>query len=107
MRIERVLLIDDTRDESSPNIKRSLDLIARNYWSGIDALTKMGPWQTLLLDHDLNSFDETGTTEYTGYTIVSFLEKHPEFLPKEIILVTSNPAGRLRMQAVLDKLYKK
>lgn len=104
----RILLIDDTREESAPNIKRRLDLIARNYWTGIDSLTKMGPWDLLLLDHDLSSYDPADSRiEYTGYSIMCFLEANPEFLPKRIEIVSSNPVGRKRMQMVIDKLYTK
>lgn len=115
----RVLLIDDTRSEDAPNIMRRIDLIARNYWSGIDAIVKMGPWDLLLLDHDLNCFVTGVTTpdskkevqispiEFTGYSIMCFLEANPEYLPGKIEIVSSNPVGRKRMQMVIDKLYKK
>lgn len=102
----RVLLIDDTRMEDAPNIMRRIDLIARNFISGKDALVKMGPWDLLLLDHDLNSFDPTGR-EWTGYDIMRLLEDFPEYLPGKIEIVSSNPVGRQRMQVVIDKLYKK
>lgn len=102
-----MLLIDDTRAEDAPNIMRKIDLIARTYWTGIDALTKMGKWDVLLLDHDLNSFDFDNGKEYTGYNIMCFLESNPEYLPDKIEIVSSNPVGRSRMQVVIDKLYKK
>lgn len=102
----RVLLIDDTREETAPNIMRKIDLIARTYWTGIDSLVKMGPWDLLLLDHDLSSFDSVNGKEYTGYDIMCFLEANPEYLPKEIKIVSSNPVGRKRMQLVIDKLYE-
>lgn len=107
--MKRVLLIDDTRTEEAPNIMRKVDLIARTYWTGKDALIKMGPWDVLLLDHDLNSFDKDGPSggEWTGYNIMCFLEEHPEYLPGRIEIVSSNPVGRKRMQMVIDKLYKK
>lgn len=98
----RVLLIDDTRDET--NVNRRIDLIARNFWTGIDALTKMGPWDLVLLDHDLNTFYPDGK-ELTGYDIVNYLENNPQFLPADIQLVSSNPPGRARMGQVLSRLY--
>lgn len=104
----RILLIDDTRMEDAPNIMRKVDLIARTYWTGIDALKLMGPWDLLLLDHDLNSFDAVDSSlEYTGYSIMCFLEGNPEYCPARIEIVSSNPVGRKRMQMVIDKLYKK
>lgn len=99
----KVLLIDDTREESAPNIMRKVDLIARTYSMGIEALTKLGPWDLVLLDHDLNSYVEG--KEYTGYDICCFLEANLEYLPKDIQLVSSNPPGRKRMSAVVSKLY--
>lgn len=103
----RTLLIDDTRDEAAPNIMRRLDLIARTYWTGVDALVRMGPWDVLLLDHDLNSFAPETGKEYTGYDVMCFLEAHPGYLPGRIEIVSSNPVGRQRMQVVIDKLYPK
>ena len=103
----RVLLIDDTRTEEAPNIMRKVDLIARTFWTGLDALKLMGKWDVLLLDHDLNSFVEGTNKEYTGYDIMCFLEENPQFLPGRIEVVSSNPVGRKRMQLVIDKLYKK
>jgi hypothetical protein len=108
----RVLLIDDTRTEDAPNIMRKVDLIARNYWTGIAALNKLGPWDVLLLDHDLNSFVEGTNKEYTGYDIMLFLEEEVQagresVLPGRIEIVSSNPVGRKRMQVVIDKLYNK
>jgi len=93
----RVLLIDDIRDLTAT-------VVARNYFDGIDHLKDNGPWDLLLLDHDLASFDDNGR-EKTGYDIMCFLEEFQEYLPKEIQLVTANPVGRDRMQKVIDKLY--
>lgn len=102
----KVLLIDDTRDETSPNIQMKIDLIARTYEAAIDALMVMGPWDLVLLDHDLNSYNKDGK-EKTGYDIVCFLERTPSCLPIDIKLVSSNPPGRARMAQVLSKLYNK
>lgn len=96
------LLIDDCRDET--NVGCELDIIARNYWTGIEAL-KLRVWDILYLDHDLNSFDSSGSVEYTGYSVMCFLEEHPIHLPKKIICVSSNPAGRARIEMVIKKLY--
>lgn len=45
--MERRLLIDDTRDETSSNIKMRLDVIARNQWEGMRQLLNNGPWDLL------------------------------------------------------------
>jgi len=99
-----VLLIDDTRDEGS--VGRRVDIIARNYWTGIECL-KLKKWDVLLLDHDLNSFVFGTSKEYTGYDIMLFLEEHPEHLPEEIIFVTSNPPGRARMIAAYEAIKRR
>jgi hypothetical protein len=88
------LLIDDIR-----NLPGST-LIARTYSAGLECLRKFKVY-SLYLDHDLGEVDE----RHTGYGIMCFLEEHPEFLPDKIILVTSNPVGRQRMQQIIDKLY--
>lgn len=94
-------MIDDTRDET--NVGCALDVIARNYWSGLWALTSQ-KWELLYLDHDLHSYDEVGR-EWTGYDIMCFLEAHPEHRPERILCISSNPAGRARIEVVIEKLY--
>lgn len=101
---ERVLLIDDCRDEGSPEIMRRVDVIARNYDEGIIQLQMNGPWDLVLLDHDLHSYDGDGK-EYTGYDIICMLEEFTDLLPKEIKCISSNPPGRARIETVIKKLY--
>lgn len=95
--VPKTLLIDDMRDIEA-------DIVARTYDEGIQALKTQGPFKTLYLDHDLG---DGQVPERTGYTVMCWLEEHPEYLPGEIILVTSNPVGRKNMQAVILKLYRK
>ena len=90
----RTLLIDDLRDIKA-------DVIARTFDEGINALTNDGPFDILYLDHDLGD----PTPSKTGYDVMCFLEANLELLPKKIVLVTSNPVGRQKMQVVIDKLY--
>lgn len=90
----KTLLIDDIRDMDVTYIRREFD-------KGIKALKELGPIDVLYLDHDLGEEDPNKT----GYGIMVFLEENPQYLPKEIVLVTSNPVGRQRMQVVIDKLY--
>ena len=103
----KTLLIDDLREVEFVNKNWNVNVtdVARTFAEGINAL-KAGNVETLLLDHDLACFDEEGN-ELTGYKIMIFLEEHPEYLPKQILLVTSNPVGRAKMQTVIDKLFKK
>ncbi|NJO48166.1 MAG: hypothetical protein HC840_00460 [Leptolyngbyaceae cyanobacterium RM2_2_4] len=103
----KTLLIDDIRDVEFVNKNWNVQVtdVARTFAEGINAL-KQGGVDTLLLDHDLACFDEEGN-ELTGYKIMTFLEEHPEYLPNKILLVTSNPVGRAKMQSVIDKLFQK
>lgn len=93
----RTLLIDDVRNLQA-------DVIARNFDEGIRQLNN-GPWDLLLLDHDLASFDCDGR-EKTGYDIMCFLEEFPEYKPKEIRCVSDNPVGRKRIETVIKKIYR-
>jgi len=94
----RTLLIDDVRNLEA-------NVIARNYNEGILQLRENGPWDLLLLDHDLASFDTNGR-EKTGYDVMCFLEKFPVFKPKEIRCVSDNPVGRQRIETVIKKIYR-
>jgi hypothetical protein len=92
--MSKTLLIDDMRDIKT-------DRVARTYDDGISALKNEGPWDTLYLDHDLGELDP----RKTGYGIMNFLEQNPELLPKNIVLVTSNPVGRKQMEVIIKRLY--
>jgi hypothetical protein len=92
--METTLLIDDFRE-------LNCDKTCRTVADGIKALQEQ-IWDELYLDHDLGIY---ASDERTGYDVLCWLEANPQFLPKKIILVTSNPVGRQRMQQALDKLY--
>lgn len=94
----RTLLIDDYRSLASAQV------IARNYDEGIKQLELNGPWDALLLDHDLGSYNDDGQ-EMTGYSVVCWLEENTEYLPKHIQCVSSSPVGRQRINMVINKLY--
>jgi len=99
---ERILAIDDCRELSFAHV------LCRTYRDGIAALTLMGPWDILYLDHDLGALDRQTVgngEEATGYKILCFLEENPQYLPKKIELVTSNPVGRIKMLDLIKKLY--
>lgn len=95
----RVLAIDDSRDMTQASV------VARNYEEGIRQLQANGPWDVLLLDHDLASFDPDGK-EKTGYDIMCWLEDNRQFLPKKIECVSANPVGRARITLVANALYR-
>ena len=65
------------------------------------------------LDHDLAeehypwNCDSIENAKGTGYDVVCWLEKNPQFWPKNGVKVHSmNPAGRARMEAVIDMRYR-
>lgn len=105
----KVLLIDDLRmpswidktydDNGNVSEKFSDDttVIARTPEIGIHQLTNDGPWDVLLLDHDMGS-------SKTGYDVLCFLEENTHLLPKNIILVTANTSGGMKMQQCLERL---
>jgi hypothetical protein len=89
----RNLLIDDMRDPKDfPNITR----VARDYAQAIDALQNDGPWDMVWFDHDLGEGWQVGFA--TGYDVMCWLEKNPQFIPKHISLCTQNAVGREKMK---------
>jgi hypothetical protein len=93
----RILAIDDTRELTEAHV------LARNFKEGIRQLQINGPWDLLLLDHDLASFDSDGR-EKTGYDIMCFLEENLHLAPKKIECVSANPVGRSRIVAMIVRL---
>lgn len=81
------------------------------------ALLRTGQVEYASLDHDLTNKQmirgglfgkiyEDG--QQSGYDVVCWLEEHPEFWPPKGTKVHSaNPAGRARMQQVIDRYYQK
>lgn len=92
---KRILLIDDLRFAPA-------DRIARTFDEGISYLRNEGPWDVLLLDHDLGD----PNPKKTGYDILNWLEERPEYIPADIKLVTMDPVGRLKMQPLIERLLK-
>lgn len=91
---------------------------AYNFTECIDLLQMFsGKINTLSLDHDLGDYepefhsgDLPKHREKTGYDVMCWIEESvsaSEFiLPNRILVHSSNPAGRKRMQQVIDKLYR-
>ncbi len=61
------------------------------------------------LDHDLSEDATMGRAskdEKTGYSVICWLEEHPEFWPENGIKVHSmNPVGAARMRQVIEAHY--
>ncbi len=92
--MKRTLLIDDVRWAPANAA------VARTFNAGIAFLQEEGPWDLLLLDHDLGD----PNPKKTGYDVLCWLEEHPRYMPKDIRLVTQNPVGREKMQPLINKL---
>lgn len=99
------ILIDDKRDflpdGSAP------DLIVRNFATGMFVLDYLiTDDDELYVDHDLGEENE----DHTGYRLLSILEdgvhNGTTYLPEKVECVSDNGAGRLRIQLVIDKLYR-
>lgn len=102
------LLIDDLRVPGDHGNKKNIPadaVVARNYGDGIRLLQE-GHWDVLYLDHDLADFGGPDGKEMTGYHILCWLEEFPQYLPKQdIIIVSDNSSGMIRMRMVIKKLY--
>ncbi|MDR3616630.1 MAG: hypothetical protein P4L53_23925 [Candidatus Obscuribacterales bacterium] len=104
----RILLIDDLRIPGDHRNKKQIPAdaaVARTFREGIAELQK-GNWDVLYLDHDLADFSGAGGRELTGYTVMCWLEEFPQYVPaKDIIIVSDNSSGMLKMKMVINKLY--
>lgn len=89
----KILLIDDIREMEA-------DVVARTFDEGIAAL-KSDSFTLLLLDHDLGDPDP----RKTGYDILSWLERNPKHLPKDIKVISMNSVGIQKMNVVIKRLY--
>jgi CheY-like chemotaxis protein len=110
--MKRVLMIDDTKevnwvpkpgqhwDDPARRFTEEEVQVARTFEEGLELLQEEGRWDLLLLDHDLGG-------PKTGYDIMCFLEEKPFYCPKEIMLITYNPAGGLRMEQVVKKMEER
>jgi NAD+-processing family protein with receiver domain len=72
-------------------------------------LFKKGRIRFASLDHDLSVEATMGIPvegEETGYTVVCWLEEHPEFWPVDGVRAHSlNSVGKAKMQVVIRKQY--
>lgn len=95
------LWVDDQRD---PPASRSREYdVARTYGEAIQKLTN-NRYDEVFLDHDLGDFE--GGKERTGYDVLMYIvqmQHDGKRVPKKYTLLTANPAGRQRMQGVIDR----
>lgn len=73
------------------------------------ALLRTGSVHFASLDHDLSEMATIGQPapgEKTGYTVILFLEEHPELWPIDGVRVHSmNPAGKAKMLQAVEAHY--
>lgn len=91
--MKKILLIDDRRGWIGETVA------ARTYDAGVELLQSFR-WDALWLDHDL------GPGDLSGYQVMCWLETHQDRMPNEVYVVSSNPAGRKRIEQVLKKFYE-
>ena len=106
----RVLLVDDIRTVdvaggrlwANRHTRPIFVKTCRTYDEGLEAIKNDGPWDVLLLDHDLADLN---IPERTGYTLLCYLEENLDKLPATIEIVSANPVGRQKMSALIRRLY--
>lgn len=96
----RHLMIDDKRNLNEIHGIPTEDLVCRTFQAGLKALKQRIRWTTLYLDHDLG--DEA--PDHTGYDVLCWLEQNPRHQPEQVMLITSNPVGRKKMEAALQSM---
>ena len=57
----------------------------------------------VFLDHDLDDQVYVPSGSGTGYEVTEWLSKHPDRMPKKVILHSYNEIGRANMQKVLPE----
>lgn len=70
------------------------------------ALVLEKPIDILFLDHDLGSHIMQESGPGTGYEVAQWLEQHPKYQPKHIVIHSFNPDGAMRMNAALPKALR-
>jgi CheY-like chemotaxis protein len=66
----------------------------------IELLKNDGPFQYIMLDHDLSVvFEKPG--EGTGYEVAKFIAENPDLAPRHILIHTMNNIGAAAMMNVL------
>src|ERR1041385_6115403 len=104
MKMKRKMWLDDIRDPVK------FGCIGFNWVKTVDEaieLLKTGEVVFASLDHDLSIEATMGNwkNERTGYDVVLWMEENNVW-PEEGVKVHSlNPAGRQRMEAVINKVY--
>jgi hypothetical protein len=101
-----ILWLDDLREPGKYGFIGAV--WAKNYEEAITAL-KTGQVTFASLDHDLSIDDMMGSPrgEKTGYDVVCWMETHNVWPRDGVAVHSTNPAGRARMQMVVDRHYRR
>ncbi len=101
-----ILWLDDLREPGKYGFGGAV--WAKNYDEAIAALGT-GQVTFASLDHDLSIDDMMGQPkgEKTGYDVVCWMEKNNVWPRDGVAVHSSNPKGRVRMQAVVDRNYRR
>jgi len=99
----RILILEDSEDRIYQFKKRLIGHYIEYYANTkecIQSLKGNGPWDYLLLDHDLgNVFEQPG--DGTGYEVAKYIADHPKLCPKQILTHSINNIGAAAMMRVL------
>jgi len=65
-----------------------------------------GNVEILSLDHDLGLFFGK-EKEYTGYDVLLWLERNPQYMPKSICIHSANPVARKKMFQTIESIERR
>jgi len=99
----RILILEDSEDRIYA-FKKKLAGHYVEYYNNvkecIQSLKGNGPWDYLLLDHDLdNKFNPP--SDGTGYEVAKYVANHPDICPRRILIHSANNVGAAAMMRVL------
>lgn len=119
--MKKILIVDDIRDahnvlhgtEYGKNSALGFDpqdliIVARTYSAAMHVLNTNVEWDCLFLDHDLALINNDAKT---GYDFICEIEKRfhesKDFkLPKNMICISSNPPGKMRIEECWNQIKK-
>ena len=109
----RILILEDSKERQEKfgrNTVGHIRVIVESAKACIGALmagVDMDlPIDVLFLDHDLGGTVMQESGPGTGYEVAQWLEQHPQYQPKHIVIHSFNPDGAMRMNAALPKAVR-
>ena len=108
-----ILILEDDRGRQEKFIQNTVghvrvitDMVTACIESLKAAIELNNPIDILFLDHDLGSHIMQESGPGTGYEVAVWLEEHPRYQPKHIVIHSFNPDGAMRMNAALPKAVR-